>query len=108
MKAPKNIEYWVAQRLHEEPNERAIGILNQWVHSTRKTEATEETVALLNDLLDKDVLRALRELKQLRHHIRRMSGHQPGNGMGFRNPCGSWVRVHAGTGTGRDSPTHEL
>ena len=39
-------------------------------------EATEETVALLNDLMDKDVLRALCKLKQLRHHIRRMSGQQ--------------------------------
>ena len=53
-----------------------IGILNQWVHPTQKTEATEETIALLNDLSDKDVLRALRELKQPRRHIRRMSGHQ--------------------------------
>ena len=33
-KAPKNTEYWVAQRLHEESTERAIGILNQWVHPT--------------------------------------------------------------------------
>ena len=31
---------------------------------------------LLNDLTDKDILRALRELKQLRRHIRRMSGRQ--------------------------------
>ena len=43
-KAPRNTEYWVAQRLHKEPTERAIGILNQWVHPTRKTEATEETI----------------------------------------------------------------
>ena len=28
------------------------------------------------------------------------------NGMGFRNPCGSWVWV--GMGTGRDSPTCKL
>ena len=41
-----------------------------------KNEVTEETVALLNDLTDKDVLRALCELKQLRRHIRRMSGRQ--------------------------------
>ena len=34
VKAPKNTEYWVAQRLHEEPTERTIGILNQWVHPT--------------------------------------------------------------------------
>ena len=37
---------------------------------------TKETVVLLNNLTDKDVLRALRELKQPRCHIRRMSGHQ--------------------------------
>ena len=37
---------------------------------------TEEAVVLLNNLTDKDVLRALRELKQPRHHIRRMSGQQ--------------------------------
>ena len=55
-KAPKNTEYWVAQRLHKDPTDWAIGILNQWVHPTRKTEATEETIALLNDLSDKDVL----------------------------------------------------
>ena len=53
-----------------------IGILNQWVHPTQKTEATEETIALLNNLSDKDILRALRELKQPRRHIRRMSGRQ--------------------------------
>ena len=75
-KALKNTEYWVAQRLQEDPTDQAISILNQWVHPTRKTEATEETIALLNDLSDKDVLRALRELKQPRRHIRRMSGHQ--------------------------------
>ena len=33
-KALKNTEYWVAQRLHKEQTERAIGILNQWVHPT--------------------------------------------------------------------------
>ena len=31
---------------------------------------------LLNDLSDKDILRALHELRQPRHHIRRMSGRQ--------------------------------
>ena len=56
MKTPRDTEYWVAQRLHEEPTNRVIGILNQWVHPMRKTEVTEETVALLNDLMDKDVL----------------------------------------------------
>ena len=75
-KTPRNTKYQVAQRLHEEPTEQAIGILNQWVHLTRKTEATKETVALLNDLTDKDVLRALCQLKQPRCHIRRMSGRQ--------------------------------
>ena len=58
-KTPRDTEYWVAQRLHEEPTERAISILNHWVHPTRTKEVTEETVMLLNDLVDKDVLRAL-------------------------------------------------
>ena len=75
-KTPRNTEYWVAQRLHKESTERAIGILNHWVHLTRMKEVTKETVALLNDLTDKDILRALQDLKQLRHHIRRMSGRQ--------------------------------
>ena len=35
-KTPRDTEYWVAQRLHEEPTERVIGILNQWVHPMRK------------------------------------------------------------------------
>ena len=53
-----------------------IGILNNWVHPTWMKEATEETVMLLNNLMDKDILQALRELKQPRCHIRRMSGQQ--------------------------------
>ena len=76
MKTPRDTEYWVAQRLHEEPTERVIGILNNWVHLTWTKEVTEETVTLLNNLTDKDVLRALRELKKPRRHIRKMSGHQ--------------------------------
>ena len=55
-KTPRNTEYWVAQRLHKESTERAIGILNNWVHPMRTKEATEETVVLLNDLEDKDIL----------------------------------------------------
>ena len=56
VKTPRDTEYWVAQRLHKEPTEQAIGILNNWVHPMRMQEATEETVMLLNDLMDKDVL----------------------------------------------------
>ena len=74
VKTPKDTKYWVGQRLHEELTERAVGILNNWVHPMQTKEATEETVVLLNNLTDKDVLRALRELKQPRRHIRRMSG----------------------------------
>ena len=33
-KTPRDTEYWVAQRIHEEPTDQAIGILNQWVHPT--------------------------------------------------------------------------
>ena len=58
-KTPRDTKYWVAQRLHEELNEQAIGILNHWVHLMQKKEVTEETVTLLNDLADKDVLGAL-------------------------------------------------
>ena len=76
MKTPKDTKYWVGQRLHEELTERAVRILNNWVHPMQTKEATEETVVLLNNLTDKDVLRALRELKQPRRHIRRMNGCQ--------------------------------
>ena len=32
VKTPRNTEYWIAQRLSEEPTEQVIGILNNWVH----------------------------------------------------------------------------
>ena len=75
-KAPRDTKYWVAQRLHKEPTEWVIGILSNWSHLMQTQEATEETVTLLNNLSDKDVLWALRELKKPRCHIRRMSGWQ--------------------------------
>ena len=31
-KTPKDTQYWVAQRLHEEQTNRAIGILQSWIH----------------------------------------------------------------------------
>ena len=75
-KAPWDTEYWVAQRLHEEPTEWVISILSNWTHLTRTQEATEETITLLNDLSDKDIFQALWELKQPRRYIRRMSSRQ--------------------------------
>ena len=54
--APGGSILWTAQRILEEPTDKAIGILKLWIHLKREAEATEEMIALLNDLSDYDVV----------------------------------------------------
>ena len=60
----------------EEKTDRAIGILKSWMHPKRQSEATEQTIALLNDLSDIDVFKALEGLQQSKKYIRGMKGNQ--------------------------------
>ena len=57
--APGGSVLWTAQRILEEPTDKAIGILKLWIHPKREAEATEEMITLLNDLSDYDVVQAL-------------------------------------------------
>ena len=57
--APGGSILWTAQRILEEPTDKAVGILRLWIHPKRDAEATEEMIALLNDLSDYDVVQAL-------------------------------------------------
>ena len=68
--APGGSILWTAQRILEEPTDKAIGILKLWIHPKREAEATEEMIALLNDLSDYDVVQALGQLKEPKRHIR--------------------------------------
>ena len=68
--APGGSILWTAQRILEEPSDKAVGILKLWIHPKREAEATEEMIALLNDLSDYDVVRALGQLKEPKRHIR--------------------------------------
>src|SRR3977135_609705 len=67
--APGGSILWTAQRIFEEPTNKAIGILELWIHPKREAEATEEVIALLNDLSDYDVVQALGQLKEPKQHI---------------------------------------
>jgi len=67
--APGGSVLWTAQRIFEEPTDKAVGILKLWIHPKREAEATEEMITLLNDLSDYDVVRALGQLKEPKRHI---------------------------------------
>ena len=68
--APGGSVLWTAQRILKEPTDKAVGILKLWIHPKREAEATEEMIALLNDLSDYDVIRALGQLREPKRHIR--------------------------------------
>src|SRR3981189_1080468 len=67
--APGGSVYWVAQRMLEETTDKAIGILRLWTHDKRQEEATEEMVALINDLSDTDAIRALNQLQEPKQYV---------------------------------------
>ena len=69
--APAGSVYWVAQRLVEETTDKAIGLLKLWVEPKQLAEATEETIALINDLSDVDAIRALQQLQQPKRYVQR-------------------------------------
>ena len=60
----------------EEKTDGAIGILKAWIHPKRQSEATEQMIALLNDLSDIDSFKALEGLQQSKKYICGMKGNQ--------------------------------
>ena len=68
---------WVARRLDDNSLEMARAVLANWVHPSRKQEATEENVRRIRKLLDKVAVRALLELTEPRKYVRgRADGRQ--------------------------------
>src|SRR6266436_3816957 len=67
--APGGSILWTAQRILEEPTNKAVGILKLWIRPKQEAEVTEEMIALLNDLSDYDVVRALGQLQEPKRHI---------------------------------------
>ena len=55
---------WVARRLDDNSLEMARAVLANWVHPTRKGEATEENVRRIRKLIDKVAVGALLELAE--------------------------------------------
>jgi len=67
---------WIAQRIHEDPTPTAVGFLRLWTHRHKQVEATESTIAQLNELSDEDVILALEELHEPRKYIQGTGGKQ--------------------------------
>ena len=68
--APGGSVLWTAQRILEEPTDKAIGILKLWIHPKREAEAMEELIALLNNLSNYNIVRALGQLREPKKYIR--------------------------------------
>ena len=60
---------WVARRLDDNSPEMARAKLANWVHPSRKREATEENVHRIRKLLDKVAVGALLELAEPRKYV---------------------------------------
>ena len=68
---------WVARRLDDNSLEMARAVLANWVHPTRKKEATEENVCRIRELIDEVAVGALLELAKPRKYVRgRTDGRQ--------------------------------
>ena len=67
---------WIAQRIHEDSTPTAVRILRMWTHRHRQLEATESTIAQLNELSDEEVILALEELHTPRKYIQGTGGNK--------------------------------
>jgi len=67
---------WIAQQIHEDPTPTAVGFLRMWTHRHKQVEATESTIAQLNELSDEDVILALEELHEPRKYIQGTGGNK--------------------------------
>ena len=67
---------WMVRRIWEQPEEVAVQSLKQWVHKTRKEEATAETVNALNGMTEENALWYLQNLKKRERYVRGKGKHQ--------------------------------
>ena len=65
---------WIAARLHDQSEERAISLLRDWAHPKRYMEINRQTIDEINRLGDGDAIDAIEELKQPRVFIRGTRG----------------------------------
>ena len=54
---------WVAQKIQWSNEEKALGILKVWAHSSRAEEYTKEKLEELNKMIDDKVIVALKALE---------------------------------------------
>jgi len=55
---------WIARKIQWSNEEKVIGILKVWAHSSRKEECTKEKLKELNSMMDDEVLIALKALEK--------------------------------------------
>jgi len=55
---------WVARKIQWSNKEEAIAILKVWAHSLREEECTKEKLKELNDMMDDEILTALKTLEE--------------------------------------------
>ena len=55
---------WIARRIKEEDKEEAVEILKVWVHQLRRRECTIEKIQELNEMMDDEVIVALKALEE--------------------------------------------
>ena len=55
---------WVAQEIQYSDEEKTMGILKVWAHSSRVEECTKEKLKKLNKMMDEKVLVALKALEK--------------------------------------------
>jgi len=55
---------WVARKIRWSNEEEAIGILKVWAHSLKEGECTKEKLKELNNMMDNEVLMALKALEE--------------------------------------------
>ena len=65
---------WIAARLKDQPEERAIPILRNWAHPKRHMEINRQTMDDINRLSEGDAVDAIEELKEPRRFIRGTRG----------------------------------
>ena len=65
---------WIAARLHDQPEERAVALLRDWAHPRRVREIDRQTTIEINRLCDGDAIDAIEELRSSRRFVRGTRG----------------------------------
>jgi len=55
---------WIARKIRWSNEEKAIGILKVWTHSSREEECMKKKLKELNNMMDDEVLTALKALEE--------------------------------------------